>query len=70
MPDEGIVNCEGFQAAQVNSLFLEGIKRRLNVKITLKISLTLGDSSKSVISKYPFLLQKSISGSMCISQDS
>lgn len=61
MPDESIVYCEGFQAAKVNPLFLEGIKRRLNVKTTLKSSLTLRDSSNLVTYKYLFPLQKSVS---------
>ena len=45
MPDESIVDCKGFQTAKVNPPFLEGIKRRLNVKITLRSSLTVGNSS-------------------------
>lgn len=71
MPDESIVDCKGFQAAKVNPPFLEGIKRRLNVKIILKCSLTVGDSSNSLTSKYHFPFQNlSVSGVLHINEDS
>lgn len=72
MPDESIVDCKGFQTAKVNPPFLEGIKRRLNVKITLRSSLTVGNSSNLLTSKYPFPLQKfkslSVSGVLYINE--
>ena len=74
MPDESTVDCKGFQTAKMNPPFLEGIKRRLNVKITLRSSLTVGNSSNLLTSKYPFPLQKfkslSVSGVLYINEDS